>query len=346
MSEQRRVRFSTLGELTKNELHLAIEVWFEDAMKAPWASKETMKLAGILHLYMMNPSTDCLSLKMVEDFYQVNADSARRALVLFTLYGMIDAHSIDGNELRAALRLSRLQTLRVLEARQRLAELSGAGQCDVGPKPIKSTEKVWLPGAVVTVSVPAVADAHVANAGDAEVGHSVAAEGAKGNAQALVNDVEWPNEPMPATAEPPQSQACSPQPVAPQSSTKLGSPVAAVSPPGAPTEQFSSTHDGRHDATCIAASCAGVEELGVEELCEPPAPDEEDVDGAEHGDIAMRLRKFRQAAEKCSHPTDTTGWNEAGPQVGQATGAAPQPGRELSGQDALARSLARLRRRA
>lgn len=123
MDDQRYVRFATLGRVDKDDVRLAADIWLDDALNAPWASKETMKLAGILCRYMMSPNAERLNLKAMEDLYQLNADAARRALVLFSLYGMIEAYSTDGNELRAALRLSPLQTLRVLKTKYELKTL-------------------------------------------------------------------------------------------------------------------------------------------------------------------------------------------------------------------------------
>jgi len=148
MSEQRHVRFATLGELSKDDLQLAIEIWFDDAVTAPWASKETMKLAGVLRLYMMRPTAAGLNLKGVEDFYQLSADAVRRALVLFKLYGLVEGHSTDNGQLRAALRLTSLQTLRVLEVKQRLAELLQVNTHDTGEMPKGTSDQIWLPQSI------------------------------------------------------------------------------------------------------------------------------------------------------------------------------------------------------
>lgn len=94
-----------------------------------------MKLAGVLRLYMMRPTAAGLNLKGVEDFYQLSADAVRRALVLFKLYGLVEGHSTDNGQLRAALRLTSLQTLRVLEVKQRLAELLQVNTHDTGEMP-------------------------------------------------------------------------------------------------------------------------------------------------------------------------------------------------------------------
>ena len=145
MNYTRCIRFASLGELSVADLELAVDVWLDDALKAPWATKESMKLAGVMCRYMLDPAGNQLNLKNMEDQYQLSADAARRSLVLYALYGMIDAYSTDNNELRAALRLSRLQTFRVLKIKRELRVLDG----DVGiavaatpwsPEPVTATK--------------------------------------------------------------------------------------------------------------------------------------------------------------------------------------------------------------
>lgn len=151
MEDQRCVRFASIGHVEREELQLIVDVWLEDALKAPWATKDTMKLAGVLAHYIATPSRDILNLKAMEDTYQLNADSARRALVLFSLYGLIDAYSTDNNELRAALRLSQSQLVRVLKTKRELNALLGN---DADPV-IAETHDRWEPPMAATATVPA-----------------------------------------------------------------------------------------------------------------------------------------------------------------------------------------------
>lgn len=309
MPEQRHVRFATLGVLTKDELQLAVEVWFDDALKAPWASKETMKLAGVLRLYMMNPCADRLDLKMVEDIYQLNADSARRALGLFTLYGLVDSHSTDGNQLRAALRLSRLQTLRVLEARQRLAELSGADLPEANPTLIEPALHGWQPDTGSEVLIPAT-DTDL----DAHAGLAVT-----------------------QTAQP-LAQVCEPQSDAPQSNTPSSGQVYAVPAACQVPEQRPSKPE---PVTALSP--------GAIEACRTPAgktqDDTQDAAAVELNSAVMRLRQIRQAAERSSRSTSAESWGRAELELEGAGNAAPSPEQDHSGQATLARSLARLRQR-
>lgn len=317
MSEQRYVRFATLGELTKDELQLAVEIWFDDALQAPWASKDSMKLAGVLRHYMMNPNADGLNLKTIEDFYQLSADSARRALVQYTLYGMIEAHSTDRNQLRAALRLSRLQTLRVLEARQRLAELSGAGSHEANPKPMKSAEPVWVPESNEIEPTPAessavTADAQVAVRTDPEIV-------CERDGPAIHDEVDRPQERSPAASEPEQMPTCESLSDAPQTTTPLSGPAPASVAPGAALEPSLATPDRKE--------------------CLPTVADEVT-------DAVKRFRSIRKAAEAASRPPGSVRLNANAQARAGTSHAVPPTEEELSGQAALARSLARLRQRA
>lgn len=153
--DQRRVRFSSLGTLTRDDLPLAVAVWLDDATKAPWATKETMKIAGILTSYIIEPEPKRLNLASIEGLHQITTESARRALGLMSMFGLVSAFSTAEGELRAALRLSPLQMLRILEAKQKLAHLENgisareekahgaAGESPASEK--SSAEPVWVP---------------------------------------------------------------------------------------------------------------------------------------------------------------------------------------------------------
>jgi hypothetical protein len=105
-----------------------------------------------------------LNLKSLEDVYQLSADAARRALVLFELYGLIDAHSTHANELRAALRLSQLQMLRVLKTKAELEQLAQTGQAPA----LTPVEERWRPGPSTRPAEDALASAAVSHVRDIE----------------------------------------------------------------------------------------------------------------------------------------------------------------------------------
>lgn len=139
MMEQRRVRFSSLGVLTREDLPLAVDVWLEDAVKSPWATKETMKIAGILTRYILEPEPSSLSLSSIEDMHHIPSEPARRALAMLSLFGLVSAYTTARGEVNAALRLSQLQMLRILEAKEALARLEASAEFS------KTPETHWTP---------------------------------------------------------------------------------------------------------------------------------------------------------------------------------------------------------
>jgi hypothetical protein len=148
MNDQRRVRFATLGTMTRDDLPICVDIWLEDALKAPWATRETMKLAGVMANYILRPSRDVLGLRAIEDQHQLHKDYIRRALGLMSLFGAIEAFSLADDELRVAMRLSRLQTLRALEVKAKLAVLEPQAMADASDENgtmSAEPEASWLP---------------------------------------------------------------------------------------------------------------------------------------------------------------------------------------------------------
>lgn len=148
MNDQRRVRFATLGTMTREDLPVCVDIWLEDALKAPWATRETMKLAGVMASYILKPSPDAIRLRAIEDQHQLPKDQIRRALGMMSLFGVIEGFSLAEDELRAAMRLSRLQTLRALEVKQKLSTLEPqvmVEKADENGAVAVEPEASWLP---------------------------------------------------------------------------------------------------------------------------------------------------------------------------------------------------------
>lgn len=141
--EQRRVRFATIEGLTRDDLPLAGEVWLDDVIKAPWSSREAMKVASQLVKYMAKADASYLSLREMDRDCQLHREDVQRALTLMRTFMAIDAFTLDKDEVRAALNLSLIQRLRVLEARKRLLEL--AAEREQVPVRLPVREPRWAP---------------------------------------------------------------------------------------------------------------------------------------------------------------------------------------------------------
>ena len=144
MIDQRRLRFSDIAGLERHDLPLACEVWLEDIYRAPWISREAMKLSAYFVRYMNRPDANALTLREIESQCQLSADDLRKALVLMRSFGAVEAFVIDRNDIRVGLTLSYHQRLRALEAKHRFAQLpAGPGP---SPWPWLVEEHKWVPG--------------------------------------------------------------------------------------------------------------------------------------------------------------------------------------------------------
>ena len=125
MIELRRVRFASIEGLVRDDLALAGEVWLRDLMAAPWATREAMKLAVHLVRYMAAPDPQILNPASIEQHINLPQEGLRQALSTMQTYGAVEAFAIERVAVKAALNLTGLQRLQVLEARHRLESLTG-----------------------------------------------------------------------------------------------------------------------------------------------------------------------------------------------------------------------------
>lgn len=140
--EQRRVRFASIEALSRSEIGLAAEIWLRDAIVARWGTRESMRLAAHLTRYMRTGDAKLLQLGRIEHLLQVTRDEIAMALRLLETFQLIEAHSIEKDELRCALHLSRLQLLEVFDTRKRLDDYAR------GAPPAQQTSgRRWWPSA-------------------------------------------------------------------------------------------------------------------------------------------------------------------------------------------------------
>jgi hypothetical protein len=142
-SDKRRIRFASIEGLMRADLGLAGEVWLEEVIRAPWASREVMKVAGALVRYMSLSNPPALGLRELESQQQLTREDVRKALVLMQSFQAVEAFVIDRDEIKVALRLGLLQRLRVLEAGRRLHELLGEAARSAAPD--WPPRDMWLP---------------------------------------------------------------------------------------------------------------------------------------------------------------------------------------------------------
>jgi hypothetical protein len=165
VSEHRRLRFSDILGIERSDLPFACDIWLEDIYRAPWVTREVMKLAAYFVRYMAKPDANALSLREVESQIQMAPEELRKTLVLMRNFNAVEGFLIERNDIRVGLKLSHLQRLRVLEARSRFAAL--LAEPITHNWPWTTAEDRWVPGeaakpagqapaAVVVVSAPAM----------------------------------------------------------------------------------------------------------------------------------------------------------------------------------------------
>lgn len=124
MMDQRRVRFVSIEGINREDLPLACEIWQEDLFKAPWVTREAMKLGTHLMRYIRKATPNALNLREIEAAYALSFDDVRKALLLMRTFGAIESFICEREDLRVALTLSFQQRLKVLEIKNRFATLS------------------------------------------------------------------------------------------------------------------------------------------------------------------------------------------------------------------------------
>jgi hypothetical protein len=124
-AENRRVRFSSIQGIEREDLPLAAEIWYSDIVQQDWASREVVKLAILFNRYLGQPKEDLLSASYIERSFNMDVRMTLDALRQMQMFGVVEAFSMKDAMLHVSLYLSLLQRLRTLEVRTRLLELSG-----------------------------------------------------------------------------------------------------------------------------------------------------------------------------------------------------------------------------
>ena len=124
--EQRRVRFSSIDGIDRADLPLACEIWLHDLFSASWVTREAMKLGSHLARYICRPEASTLNVMDIESHCQLNHEEVRKALSLMRSFGAAENFLCDRVDVKAALTLTVLQRLKVLETKHRFAMLARA----------------------------------------------------------------------------------------------------------------------------------------------------------------------------------------------------------------------------
>jgi hypothetical protein len=130
MIENRRVRFGNLERVDKFQLAVACEIWLDDVLRAPWSTREAMRIGAHLVNYIQSANASILFVREIETALQLNREEINRAMNLLRLFRAISDFKIERDEIRASLNLSTLQTIRLLEVVERCRSAIDGGQSD------------------------------------------------------------------------------------------------------------------------------------------------------------------------------------------------------------------------
>mgnify|MGYP000861800548 CR=1 FL=1 len=143
MIEKRRIRFSNFDRLERLDVTLAIEIWVEDVLKAPWATREIMRVAAQIAGYVRKTDPAPLTLREMESQLQLTREDVNRALSQLRLFSAITSFTVEKDDVMVALNLSFLQLLRLIETKSRYATLVNASQTGVLKE--ATEERRWQP---------------------------------------------------------------------------------------------------------------------------------------------------------------------------------------------------------
>lgn len=142
MHNKRYVRFASISGIEVADLPIAAEIWLQDISTSPWATREIIKLANLFLRYMQDPNPDKLRLDQIDYSLGLDKSQVLDILRLMVIYGATESYQTDNGVVRAALKLSYLQRLRVLDVRDRFSALHDAKVN--GPLPWHKREEKWM----------------------------------------------------------------------------------------------------------------------------------------------------------------------------------------------------------
>lgn len=142
MHEKRYVRFASITGIDVPDLPIACEIWLEDVSNSSWSSLNILKLANLFVRYMCHSDPGMLTMRAVEQRYGLDKSQVKDIMRLMVIYGAAESFDSDAGYVRASLRLTYLQRLRVLEVKSRFNSLHSAA---TQPRlPWHKPEEKWM----------------------------------------------------------------------------------------------------------------------------------------------------------------------------------------------------------
>ncbi len=120
-------RYCNFEAENADDLELMSELWLLDVCAAPWVSREAQKLAAYIVTIIGSGKTSDVYLRDLETNMNILPEETARGLRLLKAFRVVDDFLIDKGKLALTIRVSKLQLLKYLDAKDRLAALTSAG---------------------------------------------------------------------------------------------------------------------------------------------------------------------------------------------------------------------------
>lgn len=120
-------RFCNFEAENAGDLELMSELWLLDVCAAPWVSREAQKLAAYVVTIIGSGKTTDVYLRDLETSMNILPEETARGLRLLKAFRVVDDFLIDKGKLALTIRVGKLQLLKFLEAKDKLAALTAAG---------------------------------------------------------------------------------------------------------------------------------------------------------------------------------------------------------------------------
>lgn len=118
------VHFAAVDFIDADERGIAAEVWLDDICRAPWPSKEALKIGAFLSRLAAEGTTTPLHLKDIESRYNIQQGEITMSLNMLQTFRTIEGFDSDRGQIVVRLRLGLLQSIRVREAYARHVALN------------------------------------------------------------------------------------------------------------------------------------------------------------------------------------------------------------------------------
>lgn len=119
-------RYCNFEAENADDLELMSELWLLDVCAAPWVSREAQKLAAYIVTIVGSGRTSDVYLRDIESSMNILPEETARGLRLLKAFRVVEDFLIEKGKLTLTIRVSKLQLLKYLDAKDKFAALAAA----------------------------------------------------------------------------------------------------------------------------------------------------------------------------------------------------------------------------